>query len=289
MKKSLYEILGVSQDAKQEDIKKAYRKLARQYHPDINKNAGAEEKFKEINSAYEVLGDEKRRAKYDQVGDAVFGNQNFHDYSKANSHVDINSIFEQIFKGGGGNPFGTNNFNGNFGGFHGFSSGMEDLDIEVKLQIPIKTAIVGGTEKIRIQNEEREINIPRGIKDGEKLRLKGKGRSSRNSSGDLILVISIAENREYEISGDDLIKNIDISFKIALFGGKIQIDTILGNKDINIPAGIKNGQKLRIKEGGFYNRKSGEMGNLYLKVNILMPKIEDFSNDLVEKLKKELK
>lgn len=103
MKKSLYDTLGVAQNASQDEIKKSYRKLARQYHPDINKDAGAEEKFKEINAAYEILSDEKKRAQYDQFGDSMFGGQDFSDFARSNQNVNLDDILSQIFGGGGEN------------------------------------------------------------------------------------------------------------------------------------------------------------------------------------------
>ncbi|MDD4505168.1 MAG: DnaJ domain-containing protein, partial [Sulfurospirillaceae bacterium] len=128
MSKSLYDTLDVSQDASAEEIKKAYRRLARKYHPDINKDAGAEEKFKEINAAYEILSDEQKRRQYDQYGDNMFGGQNFHDFARGQgSNVDLDEILRQMFGGGGG--FGRSGFSQ--GGFGGFSE--PDLDTNAQI------------------------------------------------------------------------------------------------------------------------------------------------------------
>lgn len=116
MSKSLYETLEVSQDASSEEIKKSYRRLARKYHPDINKDAGAEEKFKEINAAYEILSDENKRKQYDQFGDSMFGGQNFHDFARGQGNVNLDDILSQIFSGGFGGFGGANFGNAGFGG-----------------------------------------------------------------------------------------------------------------------------------------------------------------------------
>jgi curved DNA-binding protein len=277
LSKSLYDTLGVSQNATQSEIKKAFRKLARQYHPDINKSPTAEEKFKEINGAYEVLGDEEKRAKYDQVGDSMFGNQNFHEYSRGQGNIDIDEIFKNFFGGGG-------NFGGGFGGFQ-----QENLDLEQKIYITFRTALVGGKELIHLQNRESvDIKIPAGIRDGEKLRLKGKGKKSGARKGDLFLIVSIQPHPDYTISGDDIVKEIEIPLKTALFGGELQIETLVEHKNIKIPKGVKSGQKFRIKSGGLYNRKSGESGHLYLKVNIKIPKVEELDRDLVKMMEEKL-
>ncbi|MBR2158962.1 MAG: DnaJ domain-containing protein, partial [Campylobacter sp.] len=142
MSNSLYETLGISKGASSDEIKKAYRKLARQYHPDINKEPGAEEKFKEINAAYEILSDETKRRQYDQYGDSMFGGQSFHDFSRANfgGNADINDILNQIFGNFGGSGRSSRGFGGfnsaSFGGFDGFDQGFgQNLDIQARINI----------------------------------------------------------------------------------------------------------------------------------------------------------
>ncbi|WP_300806299.1 DnaJ domain-containing protein, partial [Helicobacter sp. UBA3407] len=183
MSKSLYETLEVSQDASSEEIKKSYRRLARKYHPDINKDAGAEEKFKEINAAYEILSDENKRKQYDQFGDSMFGGQNFHDFARGQGNVNLDDILSQIFSGGFGGFGGSNFGNAGFGGFDFSHSGFKNtrnqpnLDLNAQVTIPFTTAILGGKHSVNVQGKNYDIKIPAGIKNGETIRLKGKGQT----------------------------------------------------------------------------------------------------------------
>ncbi len=285
MGKSLYETLGVSENASAAEIKKAYRKLARKYHPDINKSPDAEEKFKEINAAYEILSDEKKKAQYDQYGDSMFGGQSFHEFAgdHAKAH-DLDEILRNIFGGG----FGSSRSKGfDFGsGFGGFAE--PDLDVNAKITISFDVAILGGKHSVMHNGERFDIKIPAGIKSGEKLRVKGKGKSYNNKRGDLYLIVEVAPSPEYERDGDDLIKDIDISLKSALFGGKVTIKTFYKEITLKIPKGVKYGQKLRVKGQGVKNRKTSLMGDLYLRINILLPKEEDLDKDLVKLMKEKL-
>ncbi|CAM4051704.1 DnaJ C-terminal domain-containing protein [Campylobacter armoricus] len=292
MSNSLYDTLGVSKNATADEIKKAYRKLARQYHPDINKESGAEEKFKEINAAYEILSDEKKRAQYDRYGDSMFGGQSFHDFSRNAGGADINDILNNIFSGGFGG-FGrgfssSNNFSGGFGGFGGFE---EDLDLQASVKIPFEKGILGGEHLINISNEQVKIKIPHGIKDGEKLRIRGKGKGFQGQRGDLILKVELEKSDEYERDDDDLYKKIEISLKSALFGDKISIKTPRKEVKITIPPNSKNNQKIRLKGYGVQNRKTDIYGDLYLILNVKLPDINtldpDFVKILEEKLPKE--
>jgi len=289
--KSLYETLGVSESASADEIKKAYRRLARKYHPDICKENDCEEKFKEINAAYEILSDPEKKAQYDRMGDNMFGGQSFHDFTSSQGDVDLDEILRNIFGGAGG--FGgfssggfsgrsSGGFSGGFGG-GGFSGYSEpDLDAEAKITIAFNTAVLGGKHSVSYGGETFDIKIPAGIKDGEKLRVKGKGKSYGSKKGDLYLIVHVAPSPEYERDGDDLIKNLDISLKKAIFGGKMELKTLYKDITIKIPAGIKCGQKLRVKGQGVINRKTKEYGDLYLKLNIIIPKADDLDQELAE-------
>jgi curved DNA-binding protein len=285
--KSLYETLGISESAAADEIKKAYRKLARKYHPDINKSPEAEEKFKEINAAYEILSDADKKRQYDQVGDNMFGGQSFHDF--AGSHmgggVDLNDILRDLFGGGAGGFGGFGSFGGSRGGFSSQNRAL-DLDVEAKITIAFDTAVLGGRHSVNYNNSSFDIKIPAGIKSGEKLRVKGRGRSHINQSGDLYLKVDVANSPEYRRDGDNLTKQIDISLKDALFGTKVQIKTLYKDISVKIPSGVKSGQKLRVKEQGVLNRKSKEMGDLYIELNIVLPNIDELDSSIVDALKK---
>lgn len=287
MSKSLYDTLEISENASQEEIKKAYRKLARKYHPDINKDSGAEEKFKEINAAYEVLSDENKKAQYDRFGDAMFGGQNFHDFSRSQgSGANIDDILSSIFGQGG---FSAGNGSGFFGGgFSGFGGGGDfgfsnfnapNLDVQENIQIPFENAALGGSYHYSGRSGSFDIKIPVGLKDNETIRLKGKGNSHNGRSGDLLLKVKVLDSAEYERVDDDLYRNIDISLKTALFGGKISLETLYGQVTLTIPQNTKNNQKFRIKGKGIKNRKSGIFGDLYVKSNVILPRIDELSKE----------
>ena len=286
MAKSLYETLEVNENASISEIKKAYRKLARKYHPDVNKEPEAEEKFKEINDAYEVLSDSEKKQQYDQFGDSMFGGQNFHDFARGQgSNVDLDEILRQMFGAGGG--FGAGGFSqGGFGGFGGFDE--PDLDTNAQITIPFNVAILGGKQHVSLNNESFDIKIPEGINDGQKIRAKGKGKSYNGQRGDLILKINVAPSPDYERDGDTLIKTFDVPLKTALFGGKVQISTIHKDITLKVPQNTKQYQKFRVKELGALDRKTKLKGDLHLKANIVLPKVDDLDEDLIEMLKDKL-
>lgn len=281
MSNSLYETLGISKDASSDEIKKAYRKLARQYHPDINKDPGTEEKFKEINAAYEILSDETKRKQYDQYGDSMFGGQSFHDFSRENfgGNADFNDILNQLF--------------GNFGRFSspGFDSSNrygQNLDIQARINISLELAVNGGDYEISINGEKIKIKIPAGLNSGEKLRARNKGKSAGSHRGDLIITVNIEEDKEYKRDGDDLYKNLDLTLKTALFGDKIDVKTFKKDVSIKIPPNTKNGQKIRLKGYGVKNRKSNIYGDMYLVTNIILPDIERIDPQLRDMLQSKL-
>lgn len=282
MSKSLYETLEISENASETEIKKAYRKLARQYHPDVNKDKGAEDKFKEINSAYEILSDKKKKAQYDAHGDNMFGGQNFHDFSRSHGGSgDLDEILRSMFSGGGG--FGGGGFGGGFGGQQ-----QPNLDIETSVTIPFSVSILGGSHSVAVNGERFDIKIPAGVKSGEKMRVKGKGHAQGGRAGDLFLKINVASNPEYIREEDDLIKKFDVPLYAALFGEKISVQTLEKEIKLKIPQNTKNGQRFRVKEMGVMNRKTKERGNLYLEANIVLPKVEELDEKLVEFMKDKL-
>ena len=291
MSKSLYETLGVSENATSQEIKKAYRKLAKKYHPDICKESSCEEKFKEINAAYEVLSDEQKKAQYDAYGDSMFGGQNFHDFASGQAGgVDLNDILNQMFGGGAGgfgrSGFSTSGFGGMGGGF-----GQPDLDVEAKLSVDFKTAVLGGKKHITVLGESFDIKIPQGIQTGQKIRAKGKGKKAQGfPAGDLILTLEVEDDYEgrYTRDGDDLTLKFDLPLYKAFFGGKVEIETLYKTITLKVPQNTKQNQKFRVKELGVLNRKTKQKGNLYLIANIILPKIEDMDDNLVQALRDKL-
>jgi len=291
MAKSLYETLEVNENSSADEIKKAYRKLARKYHPDVNKDKDAEEKFKEINAAYEVLSDAEKKQQYDQYGDSMFGGQNFHDFARGQGQgVDLDEILRQMF-GGGGAGFGSSSFGGQsgFGGFGGQGGfGEPDLDSKAQITIAFDVSVLGGKQHISLNNDSFDIKIPEGIKDGQKIRAKGKGKSYQGQRGDLIIKINVSDSPEYKRDEDTLTKSFDIPLKTALFGGKIEIKTIHKDITLKVPKNTKQNQKFRVKELGVLNRKARVKGDLYLKANIVLPKVDELDDEFIAILQEKL-
>lgn len=288
MSKSLYTTLEIAPGASEAEIKKAYRKLARQYHPDVNKDPKAEEKFKEINAAYEVLSDKEKRAKYDQFGDSMFGGQNFHDFARGQGgNVDLDDILRNIF-GQGGGGFGGGGFGGGFGGFGGGGFGGMNLDIDANVTVPFAVAVLGGKHSISLSGESFDIKIPAGIKSGEKLRVRGKGKRSGGQAGDLYLRIDVAANPEYEREGDNLVKTFNVPLYAALFGGKVSVQTLDKEVTLKVPENTKNAQRFRLKEMGVMNRQTNVRGDLFLKANIVLPSVDKIDSALAEQMKQSL-
>ena len=278
MSKSLYETLGVSENASADEIKKAYRKLARKYHPDINKEESAVEKFKEINAAYEVLSDPEKKAQYDQFGDQMFGGQNFHDFAQGQGGgVDLDEILRQMFGGGGGGGFGGG-FGGAQGGFGGF--GGPDLDMQARITVPFMVSVNGGKHNVSANGQNFDIKIPAGIKSGETMRVRGKGKQYQGQAGDLLIQVEVAASDEYERKGDNLYKTFDVPLKEALFGGKIAIETPEKEVSLKVPQNTKNGQKFRLKGKGVADRKTAMKGDLYLVANVVLPDIDTLDDEL---------
>ena len=277
MSKSLYETLGVSENASADEIKKSYRKLARKYHPDINKEESAVEKFKEINAAYEVLSDTDKKAQYDQFGDQMFGGQNFHDFAQGQGGgVDLDEILRQMFGGGGGGFSGG--FGGAQGGFGGF--GGPDLDMQARITVPFMVSVNGGKHNVSANGQNFDIKIPAGIKSGETMRVRGKGKQYQGQAGDLLIQVEVAASDEYERKGDNLYKTFDVPLKEALFGGKIAVDTPEKEVSLKVPQNTKNGQKFRLKGKGVADRKTALKGDLYLVANVVLPDLDTLDDEL---------
>lgn len=276
MAKSLYETLGINEKASADEIKKAYRKLARKYHPDVNKEESATEKFKEINAAYEVLSDKKKKDEYDMYGDQIFGGQNFHDFAQnQGGNVDLDELLKNIFGGGGG-------FGGGFGGAGGGGrNSAPDLDQRTSITVAFDVSILGGKHNITMNSESFDIKIPAGIKSGETLRVRGKGNSGMGQRGDLLIKVEVSDSPTFERKNNDLYFNMDVPLKAALFGGKVSVKTSIHDEIIlKVPQNTKNGQKFRVKGKGVIDRKTAVTGNLYLTSNIILPNVDEMDEAL---------
>ncbi len=293
-KKDYYEILGVSRNATQEEIKKAYRKLARKYHPDVNPgDKQAEEKFKEIQEAYEVLGDPEKRKKYDQFGTADFEGFDFGDfagrggtyYKTYNFDVgDFSSIFEDLFGGGFKKKKGS--------GYHStgfdFNIPQKGADIEAELEIDFIDSVVGGEKLIYVKGSPIKVKIPEGIKEGQKIRLAGKGEPGINGgpNGDLYIKIKVRKDPKYSRDGDNLYLKVPISITEAYFGGVIEVNTIKGKIKLKLPPKTNTGKKFRIRGKGIKNPKTKIAGDLYIEPYIVIP---DVTNPQIDEAMEKLK
>jgi curved DNA-binding protein len=293
--KDYYQTLGVAKTATQDEIQKAFRKLARVHHPDMAKEkdkAAAETKFKEINEAYEVLKDPEKRQKYDTLGadwerggfqqgprgghggrpggmggfgeEFSFGGTGFSDF------------FEQFFGGraGGRGPRG--------GGGHGFGFEQEPVrggDVEADLLVTLEEALHGARKKISFRREGSskvetyEVKIPKGVREGQRIRLAGQGQAgaSKELSGDLYLRVRFAQHPDYRIEGTDLIQDVELPAWKAVLGTELSITTPDGAIRLRIPEGTQNGQQFRVKGRGL-PQGADARGDLYVKMEIVVPK-----------------
>ena len=336
--KDYYEILGVKRDATEAEIKSAYRKLARKYHPDVNKTKEAESKFKDINEAYEVLGDKAKRQRYDSLGSnwqggadytppPGFENFSFNfnqggaqsfDFGGAGGFSDFfSSLFGDMMGAGMGSGRQTQT---NFGGFD-FTGGagsarqrrtaqapkQEDLDITKNLNVTAKEIFDGKPISVTFNEMEKctqchgggycsncggtgivsssktvKVKLPKGITEGKKVRLKGEGKTDAyGNKGDLYFVIHFKDS-EYDIDGENLVKEVEITPPEAVLGCSKEIETLHGKLNIKIPAGVSSGQSLRLKQMGL--PKTSGYGDLNAKIKIVVPK--NMSKEVIDLYKK---
>ncbi len=284
--KDFYQILGVPKTASEKEIKAAYRKLARKYHPDVNPgDKTAEEKFKDIQQAYEVLSDPQKRAKYDQFGDQ----------------------WERVTQGAPGGGGFTWTQTGSSEGFDfGFGSGdfgdLFDLlfgegaaarkrprpgrDIQYEIDITLEEAFAGATKRFTINGKRVEVKIPPGVDEGSKIRLAGQGEPGRDGvSGDMYLVVRMKTHPVFERKGADLYCDVSIPYTTAALGGEIQVPTLAGKVTMRVPPGTQSGQSFRLAGQGMPKLNNSAKGDLYARMRITVPKtLSAKERELLEEL-----
>lgn len=292
-----YKLLGVNRNATQEEISKAFKKLARKYHPDLNPgDIKAEEEFKKINEANEVLKDPEKRKLYDQLGpnwkdgqQFTGGNQGYQTGGfNFNGHdmggADFSDFFESIFGGRGRSDGG---FGDAFGGFS--QRPRRGRDVEAELPLTLEEVNRGGKRTVTLQMpsgpKTLEISVPAGIKDGAKLRLSGQGDPAPGGgqAGDLFLRIKYLPNPRFKVEGDDLHTEVKVAPWEAVLGGKILVPTLEGEVELKIPAGTSSGKKFRLRAKGMGN--ASKRGDMLVKIMIMAPaNLTQEQKELWEKL-----
>jgi curved DNA-binding protein len=324
MARDFYQVLGVPRTADEKEIKKAYRKLARQYHPDVNpNNKDAESRFKEVNEAFQVLSDADKRKMYDQFGsdyDKFNGNPGPTGGASAGpninfSHADIEELLHQsrrtraasaASRRGTAEPEGAgvgDVFENIFGGRGGFNFGrkrgpQKGQDIEQPLPISLPESLKGTQRSLQLtitdpasgSQETRSVTvkIPAGVRDGARVRVAGKGASGENGgpAGDLFLLISITPHPSWKREGDDLHIEVPVTFAEAALGATIDVPTLNGRVQMKVPAGTQSGQKIRLTGRGAPKTKGGA-GDQYVSIKIAVPKdLSPRERELAEELGK---
>ncbi len=290
LQKDFYKVLGVSKDADEATIKKAYRKLARTWHPDQNKgNPEAEERFKEIGEAYTVLSNPEQRQQYDAIRSMGAGGFRGGAGGGGASGVNFEDLFGAFGGGNGGNVrFSTSGggagFNlddilgafGGFGGAHGSpyqQAPQKGEDLHASTRITLKQSLSGVNIKLAVSGKPMTVKVPKGIKDGQSVRLRGKGKASINggSAGDLIVTIHVEEDPVYSREGNDLRMTLPVTFAEATLGANVELPLIDGSTvTVKVPAGSDSGRTLRLKGRGVATKKG--TGDLLATISVVVPK-----------------
>jgi curved DNA-binding protein len=276
-----YEALEVSHDASEDEIRQAYRRLARRYHPDVNKEAGAEDRFKQISEAYDVLRDPEKRARYDRLGanwragqeagasgfdEAFRGGDGFEDVRVEFDGGDIGDLFEGMF----GRRRGAR---GGRAGFEQFS--MRGPDHEAVLDLGLEEAARGGKRWLSLgDGRSVEVDVPRGVRDGQRIRLAGEGGSgvAGGSPGDLFLRVRLKPHPRFRVGGRGLYTDLAVSPWEAALGAEVPVRTLDGDARVKVPPGSSSGRRLRLRGQGLPGSAGAPPGDLYAVVTIRVPK-----------------
>lgn len=305
-----YTTLGVTKTASQEEIKKAYRSLAKKYHPDSNKGADAEKKFKEISEAYTVLSDPEKRKKYDLLGSnwnkhrQTGGSENdfnWGDYISQQARQrttgarqkvgdmfgdsGLSDFFERFFSGSGSGIFGGGA--GNPKQKAGYTKGE---NFKTEIEVNLEEVCKGTKRQLQVNGEKFDVSFKPGLSDGQKLKISGKGLHSENGGnrGDLIITVKVIENDNYKRKGNDLYTDLEIDLFTAVLGGQVKVDTFFGKVMLNVTKGSRSGKTLKLKGMGIPDYQNSNLkGDLYFKLIIQIPeKITDKEIELFTEMQK---
>lgn len=288
-----YKVLGVSQEATQNDIRKAYRRLAKKYHPDINKDdPQANERFQEINEANEVLGDPDKRKKYDEYGEHWRHADEFEtqrrQYNTGNGGYDFGGFggFGD-FRGSGGNASGFSDFFEELFG-SGFAKQRQSRgrDIQATLSIRLEEVAVTHRQVFTINGEKIRITVPAGINDGQKIKIKGHGEEAGGMRGDLYITFRIEPDARFLRNGNDIATTVTADLYTLLLGGEMIVPTLDGNAKINVKAGTEPDSKLRLRGKGLPAYKNESLkGDLIVTVKTKLPELNAKQKELLEKVR----
>ena len=267
-----YDRLGVSKDASQDEIKKAYRKLSKKYHPDLNHEPGAEDKYKEVQEAWETLGDPQKRQQYDQFGSAgANGQGGFGGFGGAQGGFggdfsDLGDIFSQMF--GGGFQQDPN-------------APRNGRDLQYRMHLTFEEAIFGTEKHVKYtqsqgdaKQHEVKVKVPAGVETGQQMRLAGQGEAGVNGGphGDLFVVFTVGASKEgFERDGADIYVQQDIDFLTATLGAEIPVKTVHGDVKLKVPAGTQNGRRFRLAGKGAPRLHGSGFGSEFVIINVVVP------------------
>ena len=294
-----YQELGVPRTASADEIRKAFRKLAKQLHPDQNPgDKAAEERFKRVSAAFDLLGDEEKRKKFDRgeidadgreimrgfrpgaggAGGGFQGDPGFGGGGAEFEGVDLNDILGEVFGGRAGGRGGG--FSG-FSGFGGFQQPQRGEDVRAQVQISVEDAVKGAKRRIAFSDGRTiEVTIPKGAGDGQVLRLKGQGSPGRAGAGDALIELTLAPHPVFKREGEALAMDVPVSVPDAVLGGKVEAPTPEGPVTLTVPKGSSSGQVLRLKGRGLTDPATGQRGDLLARLMIVLP---DHSDEALER------